>query len=88
MRPRRFRRGTCALSSSDVANTSGFNEAPAISPGNRGEINTTKEKPSCFNEAPAISPGNLGPAGRASVRRQGFNEAPAISPGNAPVRII
>ena len=87
MRPRRFRRGTMLARPDTSPLRAGFNEAPAISPGNPG---TTRrrghEGVDGFNEAPAISPGNPARTLLLDGALSSFNEAPAISPGNLRLR--
>ena len=60
----------------------GFNEAPAISPGNSSAARSDAVSGTCFNEAPAISPGNEEADALLYEQLGCFNEAPAISPGN------
>ena len=60
MRPRRFRRGTRKARLMSGALFRRFNEAPAISPGNRiAYLHYATNAHRGFNEAPAISPGNI-----------------------------
>ena len=58
MRPRRVRRGKVVSHQPLLSQQSGFNEAPASSPG-KGGINRNPKASAMrrFNEAPASSPG-------------------------------
>ena len=60
MKPRQIHRGTEITARGRSVNRSGFNEAPANSPGNRAaESADLLLSMESFNEAPANSPGNL-----------------------------